>query len=121
MKRWDAQGLTATQRAILNRLKLIGPMTIQELCTELETSRDGARKAINGLHQMKRLYIRDWPYQGAQRSRQWALRTGGQQDASKPPACTRPDYDRRFRERHKITIARRKSLLPPSPFQGLLV
>jgi len=44
----------------------------------------------------------------------------GQQDAQKPPACTRPDYDRRFRERHKITIARRKSLLPPSPFQGLM-
>ena len=120
MKRWDAQGLTATQRAILNRLKLIGPMTIQELCTELEISRDGARKAINGLHQMKRLYIRDWPYQGTQRSRQWALRTVGQQDAQKPPACTRPDYDRRFRERHKITIARRKSPLPPSPFQGLM-
>lgn len=120
MKRWDAQGLTATQRAILDRIKAIGPMTIQELCAELEISRDGARKAISGLHQMKRLYIRDRPYQGIQRSRQWALCTVGQQDAQKPPACTRPDYDRRFRERHKITISRRKSLLPPSPFQGLL-
>ncbi len=38
----------------------------------------------------------------------------------KPAACTKPEYDRRFRERHKITIARRKSMLPPSPFQGLL-
>lgn len=120
MKRWDAQGLTATQRAILDRLKAIGPMTIQELRAELELSRDGARKAINGLHEARRIYIRDWPYQGTQRSRQWALRTGGQQDAQKPPACTRPDYDRRFRERHKITIARRKSPLPPSPFQGLM-
>jgi hypothetical protein len=120
MKRWDAQGLTVTQRAILDRIKAIGPMTIQELCAELEISRDGARKAISGLHQMKHLYIRDWPYQGIQRSRQWALRTVGQQDAPKPPAYTRPDYDRRFRERHKITIARRKSLLPPSPFQGLM-
>jgi hypothetical protein len=120
VKRWDNQGLTITQRAILDRLQAIGPMTIQELCAELELSREGARKAVAGLHQMKRLYIRDWPYQGTQRSRQWALRTGGQQDAKKPPACTRPDYDRRFRERHKITIARRKSLLPPSPFQGLM-
>jgi predicted ArsR family transcriptional regulator len=120
MKRWDAQGLTVTQRAILDRIKAIGPLTIQELCAELELSREGARKAINGLHRTKLLYIRDWPYQSTQRSRQWALRTVGQQDAQKPPACTRSDYDRRFRERHKITIARRKSMLPPSPFQGLM-
>lgn len=120
MKRWDAQGLTATQRAILDRLKAIGPMTIQELRAELELSRDGTRKAVDGLHAMKRLYIRDWPYLGTQRSRQWALRTSNQQDAQKPPVCTRPEYDKRFRERHKITIARRKSLLPPSPFQGLM-
>ena len=59
MKRWDAQGLTCTQRAILDRIKAIGPLTIQELCAELELSREGARKAINGLHAMKRLYIRD--------------------------------------------------------------
>lgn len=120
MKRWDEQGLTATQRTILDRLKAIGPMTIQELCAELDLSREGARKAVNGLHAMKRLYVRDWPYLGTQRSRQWALRTAGQRDAQKPTACTRPEYDRRFRERHKITIARRKSLLPPSPFQGLM-
>ena len=120
MKRRDAQGLTASQRAILDRLKAIGPMTIQELCAELELSRDGARKAINGLHEARRIYIRDWPYLGTQRSRQWALRTSNQQDATKPAACTKPEYDRRFRERHKITIARRKSMLPPSPFQGLL-
>ena len=90
MKRWDDQGLTATQRAILDRLKAIGPMTIQELCAELELSRDGARKAINGLHETRRIYIRDWLYLGTQRSRQWALRTSNQQDAEKPPACTRP-------------------------------
>ena len=120
MKRWDDQGLTATQRTILDRIKAIGPMTIQELCAELELSRDGARKAINGLHEARRIYIRDWPYLGTQRSRQWALRTSNQQDATKPAACTKPEYDRRFRERHKITIARRKSMLPPSPFQGLL-
>jgi len=120
MKRWDAQGLTITQRTILDRIKAIGPMTIQELCAELELSRDGARKAINSLRQAKRIYIRDWPYLGTQRSRQWALRTSNQQDAQKPPACSKPEYDRRFRERHKITIARRKSMLPPSPFQGLL-
>lgn len=120
MKRWDKQGLTVTQRAVLDRLQAIGPMTVQELCAELELSRDGARKAVNGLHEMKRLYIRDWPYQGTRRSRQWALRTGGQQDSKKPPACARPDYDRRFRERHKITIARRRSTVPAGPFQGLL-
>ena len=120
MKRWDTQGLTCTQNAILDRIKAIGPMTIQELCAELEISRDGARKAINGLHETCRIYIRDWPYLGTQRSRQWALRTSNQQDAAKPAACTKPEYDRRFRERHKITIARRKSMLPPSPFQGLM-
>ena len=120
MKRWDAQGLTATQRAILNRLKLIGPMTIQELCAELEISRDGARKAINGLHEARRIYIRDWPYQGTQRSRQWGGPRGARRDAHTPPASTGPAYARRFRERHKITIARRKSPLPPSPFQGLM-
>ena len=49
MKRWDTQGLTASQRAILDCLKAIGPMTIQELCAELELSRDGARKAVNEL------------------------------------------------------------------------
>lgn len=116
----DKQGLTATQHSILDRIKTIGPMTIQELCAELDLSRNGTRKAVIELHEMKRIYISDWPYLGSQRSRQWALRTGAQQDAKKPPACTRPEYDRRFRERHKITIARRKSLLPPSPFQGLL-
>ena len=120
MNRWDDQGLTATQRAILDRLKAIGPMTIQELCAELDLSRDGARKAINGLHETRRIYILDWPYLGTQRSRQWALRTSNQHDAQKPSACTKPEYDRRFRERHRITIARRKSPLPPSPFQGLM-
>lgn len=50
MKRWDAQGLTATQRAILDRLKAIGPMTIQELCAELEISRDGASPCCRRAH-----------------------------------------------------------------------
>ncbi len=120
MKRRDAQGLTASQRVILDCLKAIGPMTIQELCAELELSRDGARKAVNGLHAARRIYIRDWPYLGTQRSRQWALRHCGQQDAPKPPACTRPEWDKRYYERHKITIARRRSSLPPSPFRGLM-
>jgi hypothetical protein len=120
MKRWDDQGLTAAQRAILDRLKAIGPMTIQELCAELDLSREGARKAVNGLHAAQRIYIRDWPYLGTQRSRQWALRHRGQQDAPRPPACTKPEWNKRYRERHKIAIARRRSPLPPSPFQGLM-
>lgn len=120
MKRWDAQGLTATQRAILDRLKAIGPMTTQELCAELGLSREGARKAANSLHAMKRLYVRDWPYLGTQRSRQWALRTGTQTDAPKPPPCTKSEWDGRYYERHKSLIARRRSAIPASPFQGLL-
>ena len=120
MKRWDDQGLTATQRDILDRLKVIGPMTVQELCTELDISRDGAHKAMNGLHEMKRVYIRDWPYQGTQRARQWARRHAGQEDAPRPPALTKPERDFHYRERHKHLIARRRSTVPASPFRGLM-
>lgn len=120
MRRRDAQGLTATQRAVLDRLKAVGPMTIQELCAELELSRDGARKAVNGLHAARRIYIRDWPYLGTQRARQWARRHAGQEDAPRPPAFTKPEWDSHYRERHKHLIARRRSTVPASPFQGLM-
>jgi hypothetical protein len=120
VKRWDAQGFTASQRAILERLKTVGPMTGQELCQELGLSKDGVRKALNGLHEARRIYIRDWPYLGTQRSRQWAFRNCGQPDAPKPEACTRAEWNRRYRERHKAAIARRRSTVPPNPFQGLI-
>jgi DNA-binding CsgD family transcriptional regulator len=120
MKRWDRQGLTVTQRAIIDRLKAIGPMTTQELIDELEMSRDGVRKALNGLHEMRRVFIKAWPYQGTQRARQWAWRHAGQEDVPRPPACTKPEWDLHYRERHKHLIARRRSTVPANPFQGLM-
>ena len=46
--------------------------------------------------------------------------TATQTDAPRTPACTKSEWDKRFYERHKITIARRRSAIPASPFQGLL-
>lgn len=105
---------------ILDRLETIGPMTIQELVAETGKGRDAVRQAITRLHTERRVFVKDWPYQGIQRTRLWALRTGHQPDAAKPAPREMPEHQRNFRERHKKLIKARRSV-PASinPFAAL--
>lgn len=120
----DKDGYTATQRDILEYLETIGPATVQELIRELGRYRESVREAMNELHQQKKVYIKDWPYLGIQRSRLWALKKGYQHvDISKPPKNTNYEYQRNYRERNKARLAYRRSanVAVGNPFAGLML
>lgn len=95
---------------IMAHLAEIGPATIQELITETGKTRDTVRKAINRLHADKRIFIKDWPYQGIQRSRLWAVRTGSQPDAKKPEPTPMADHYAKWREKHKGKLKAKRSM-----------
>lgn len=95
---------------IMEHLREIGPATTQELVGEIGKTRETVREAINRLHAEKRIFVKAWPYQGIQRSRQWALRTASQPDAQKPTPCDDSTYQRNYRDRNKARIKVRRSL-----------
>lgn len=111
-----------TRDLILEHLREIGPATTQELVGETGKTRETVREAINRLHAEKRIFVKDWPYQGVQRSRQWALRTASQPDAQKPAPCDDFTYQRNYRERNKARIKVRRSLHVEAgnPFAALM-
>lgn len=120
----DKDGYTATQRDILDYLENIGPATVQELIRELGRYRESVREAMNELHQQKKVYIKDWPYLGIQRSRLWALKKGYMHvDMPKPPKSTNYEYQRNYRERNKARLAYKRSANATvgNPFAGLML
>lgn len=95
---------------ILEHLAEFGPATIQDLIVETGKGRDAVRKAINKLHADKRIFIKAWPYIGMHRSRQWALRTGGQPDAPKPEPRPLSELQAEWARRNKTLLKARRSI-----------
>lgn len=95
---------------ILEHLAEFGPTTAKDLVTETSKSRDAVRTAINRLHAEKKVFIKDWPYTSMHRSALWALRTGGQSDAPKPPARPLHELQVEWARRNKILIKARRSI-----------
>jgi hypothetical protein len=106
---------------ILDHLREIGPATIQELIVETSKTRDAVRKAINKLHAEKRIFVKAWPYQGIQRSRQWALRTACQIDAVKPTPRDNFTHQLNYRQRNKALLKVKRSMrvAAGNPFAAL--
>ena len=112
--------ITPLQQRILDCLVHIGAMSIQELRDELGASLEGTRVAMQGLHNSHKVYVKDWPYQGLQRTRQWAVRrTNSQTDAPKPPAMTKSESEKRHNAKvGALRNARRR--ITNNIFEGLM-
>lgn len=112
--------LAPLQRRVLAHLKDAGPASAQELAFELGSSREGARTAIADLHTKGLVFIKDWPYQGQQRTRLWAVRgSNNQADAPRPPPMTAPEYQRRWRDKFSA-VRNVKRIQQPNIFRGLM-